>query len=407
VANTALFYPHLYPSEHSLKLAALCWDSVYTLTPLGTDEPPDAIRKLDETLGGVLREEWFERAAEDPTLQDEFERWVGARADALKATPHVLADATEREVVGIFGSKLGSRDRYKRLHELGVVRSESRSHEKRIPSWTLSEFKGESFERPMPVDPMTKSERRDYEKYTKLNDRASKEHNPTKQAALRRKTSEFYERHLVSVRESEQLVWVAKDVALHYLSLCAAHIANEDKRDLVASDQTFTDAVFNDARAHAARVSTTTVEALLPVAIDDLDPKRIAELREELRLERRSHFADVADFVDEFERISSVGEWERLERDAVEQAQLAATSVRNAARRARVELAGTAVGVSLTPPAVASMIASLLGVGLFVPAGIAVALSLVGAQAYLRYRGGSEEMPDRWSYVVKLGRELA
>jgi hypothetical protein len=276
--------------------------------------------------------------------------------------------------------------------------------EKRIPSWSVSEFEW-LFESPF-TGP-TESERREYEPYGELLSRESKESDPVKRAALRREASEYYESHLVTVQDNYRRVWVPEEVALHYLSLCAAHIAGKDKRDLVASDEAFTDAVFTDARAYGARVSTATVEAMLPVGLDGLEPTRIAELREELRLERRSHMADVADFVDEFERIASVGEWERLERDAVEQAQLAADGARRAARRAGVELSGHVVGISLTPPAVASSVASLLGVGLFVPAGIALALSLVGAQAYLRFRERSEQAPERWSYVVKLGRTLA
>jgi hypothetical protein len=328
MANTALFYPHLYPSERSLKLAALSWDSVYTLRPEGSPPPPPAIDELNAALGSVLHDADFRRASDDYRLQVEFGRWVDARIEAIQASPRTPGREIP-EVTELFASRMGVGPGFARLDDLGLLQHDGSGH-----------------------------------------------------------------------------ILVPEDVGLHYLSLCAAHVADKDRRDLAASDQDFTDTIFRNARAQGARVATATVEALLPVGLDELEPVRIAELRNELRLERRSHFTDVADFVDEFERIASAGEWERLERDAVEQAQRAAEGARKAARRARVELAGQAISISLTPPAIASAVASLLGVGLFVPAGIGVALAVVGAQAYLKYREDSEQVPDRWSYVVKLGRSL-
>lgn len=405
MANTALFYPHLYPTKRSLKLAALCWDSVYTLTPSSAvPPPPSQLAELDDALGGVLRTEDFAHASQSYELQEEFARWVDARADELGASAQ-LADREFPDLVALFSGKLGfGAPGFARLSEMGLVRRAWESVERRIPSWQRSEFEERDFE--SPYSGPTDEESRQYEPYSKLKERAASEDEPAKRAELEREATSYYESHLVSVEDGYDRVWIPEIVALHYLSLCAAHVAEDDNRDLVASDETFTDAVFNDARAYGGRVSTATVEALLPVGLDELDAARVAELRQELRLERRSHMTDVSDFVSEFERIASVGEWQRLERDAVEQAQLAEAGVRGAARRARIDLAREAVSISLTPPAVASTIASLLGVGLFVPAGIALALSLVGAQAYLRYREGSDPSPERWSYAVKLGRRL-
>ncbi len=41
------------------------------------------------------------------------------------------------------------------------------------------------------------------------------------------------------------------------------------------------------------------------------------------------------------------------------------------------------LGVTLTPPALASSIASVLGIGIFAPAGIATALSIFAAKTFL------------------------
>jgi hypothetical protein len=70
--NTAIYYPHLYPPLKWLRVAALCWDTVYNIAPSDAPGRPQAISKLDRELGGFIETLPFDRPIRDRELMDEF-----------------------------------------------------------------------------------------------------------------------------------------------------------------------------------------------------------------------------------------------------------------------------------------------------------------------------------------------
>jgi hypothetical protein len=61
--------------------------------------------------------------------------------------------------------------------------------------------------------------------------------------------------------------------------------------------------------------------------------------------------------------------------------------------------------MTLTPPAVATSIASALGIGIFAPAGLALAVALFGVGAMLKHAEAEAKLrQNRWSYVIDVTR---
>lgn len=103
--NTAIYYPHFYPSATWLRLAALLWDRVYTMQLRDTPPPPDDLTALNESLGGVwaiahpfdematISEETSVLAETGPERWDKvlevemvqkFARWLDFRSERLR-----------------------------------------------------------------------------------------------------------------------------------------------------------------------------------------------------------------------------------------------------------------------------------------------------------------------------------
>ncbi len=63
------------------------------------------------------------------------------------------------------------------------------------------------------------------------------------------------------------------------------------------------------------------------------------------------------------------------------------------------------LGLTLTPPALAASIASILKIGIFAPAGIAAGLTLFGVKALLdRDKANAEKSKSPWSYVLDVSK---
>jgi hypothetical protein len=101
--------------------------------------------------------------------------------------------------------------------------------------------------------------------------------------------------------------------------------------------------------------------------------------------------------------VSSEGELNAVVPRIVEVATERVEFVRKNYRRAQVDIGIRAVGLSLTPPALAASLASALGVGIFAPAGIALALGAFAAKTVLDWdKATSEQRVSPWSYVWDL-----
>jgi hypothetical protein len=71
--NTVLYYPHLYPPTEWFRVAALCWDEVYTLQPDASPNAPEELTRLDAALGGILRVARIEEAVDDQAVASAFD----------------------------------------------------------------------------------------------------------------------------------------------------------------------------------------------------------------------------------------------------------------------------------------------------------------------------------------------
>lgn len=129
--------------------------------------------------------------------------------------------------------------------------------------------------------------------------------------------------------------------------------------------------------------------------------ERLAELRSELAANRLRFQAAVQGVVEEFQGVASEGEPHAISLQIVDIAKERVEATRKTYRRSKVSTAVRAVGMTLTPPAIASTVASALGIGIFEPASIAIAVSLFGADALSKQgeaRAKRAESP--WSYVL-------
>ena len=209
----------------------------------------------------------------------------------------------------------------------------------------------------------------------------------------------------LTARWAEDLVYVPRDVALEFLSLCAASLATRDRRDLAAVEERFADAALESAGSLRGSVMTNVVDAYLPRGLDHIDPQRLCELRRQLAEKRHAFQADVQELVDRYVNIASAGELPALEHELVKRANASVEKTRKVYRAHNIEIASQVLGLSFTPPAIASLVASALGIGVFAPAGIAAVVGVAVAKAVKDHRSAwNERAESGWSYVLELQR---
>jgi hypothetical protein len=145
--------------------------------------------------------------------------------------------------------------------------------------------------------------------------------------------------------------------------------------------------------------------AYLPKDFDRIEPGRLAEVRAQLATGRLAYQTEVQETVAKLASISSEGELDTVKRAIAEIAQARVQETRRTYLRSNLTLATETFGVTLTPPALAASLASVLGIGIFAPIGIAAALSLFAAGALLRHaQGRAERANSRWSYVLDVSQ---
>ena len=351
--NTAIYYPHLYPPLKWLRVASLCWDTVYNIEPPDARPRPQALVEFDSVLGGFLEPLAFDLVLGDKALMDEFSDWVEARAEGFRQQPLVEErQALSRDLAYLYPGKLGGLNSpiVDRMQDLGLARVEWTEVSSETQDWQLDVY----HPREIP------------------------------------------------------LLFVPPELADHYLAQCASYLAEQRRSDLATTDGQFTDVVVSGSRAAvAAEVAHTVIDAYLPSDIEHVEPVRLAELRDSLRDERHEFQADVEAIVNGFEQIASEGQMEHLKRDAVDLASAQVDATRRTYQRADLKLVVETLGISVAPPALLATTASLLGVGLFAPIGIAAALSFGTVKAYLAWRErGEQRRKAEWSYVFEIERGL-
>jgi hypothetical protein len=194
--------------------------------------------------------------------------------------------------------------------------------------------------------------------------------------ALERAAEEVRQRSMVTGRDATAVVYLPREIAWYYLSLCASNIARDCRSDLSADGDRFADAAIRNEQGIGADVATAILEAYLPSDPSTLDPRRIREFRETFGTKRLKFQVAVQELVKKCSEVSSETEMDRIARSATELAKEQVEAAKQTYRRAQIDMVVKTIGVSLTPPAVLTYLASALGIGLFPPAGIAAALGL-------------------------------
>ncbi len=104
------------------------------------------------------------------------------------------------------------------------------------------------------------------------------------------------------------MLYLPKDIALYYLSLCTLKAAKEGNRDLVADDEKFMDPVFYDYRSLRGDVATSVLNAYLPNNFHSLNSSIIREFRTEFAAQRLKYDKEIQSICKEFGDVASEGE---------------------------------------------------------------------------------------------------
>lgn len=428
--NTVLYYPYITPRSDWLKMAALCWDKVYRIVPHnGVTNDTDAIRELDEALGGIL--EPVDIRPYGQTIAPQFWEWVEAREERLAQSEWSSDSYRERDAVfGIYTVKFHGEEFVEELNYRGLARVDHNNFRivREEVGWGLARQTEE--DNPDLYEEI-EADRREYERLLEeargaesrarhFEDRArmagfellrkrnegfllQAEEFRRKAEVLKAEAEQIRQENVVATYE-QPIVYLPKDVALHYMSLCAVDAANDDGRDLVADGGKFTDAVLHDYEIRG-EVGTAVLEAYLPENLSELDPERIKEFREEFSAQRLAYQTAVQEIVDQYASTASEGTLETVRKQIEDLARERVNETKKTYQRANQRMVINTLGMSLTPPAIATVIGSALGIGIFAPAGIAAAVSLFAAKVLLdRDEARSEMAKSPWSYVLSAAK---
>ncbi len=410
--NTAIYYPHFYPSEEWLRLGALLWDRVYTMTIRNTPERPPSLDELNEALGGVLSklEPWDRNrlswSLDSEEAEQQFASWLNYRDRRLREQ---IAESPEEFdlLTRLYPNKLEGR-LPRLLSTRRLLRFAARSRNIQIPTWEVASFEHRHLEIPMrEVIPPAGS---DHERYERLRWRAIRAESGGRSgeaAQLRAEAEDIRSRNLVTVEDDTPAYVMARDVARHFLAFCAWKIAEIEHRDVVTDKAHMTDAIMTGDPTLRGDVATAILEAYIPEDFATAAPEKIAECRRELAAERLRFQAEVQSLVASFSQVASADTYDRLKDQLIEIANERIDATKKAYRKARFDLVQQTVTVSLTPPAVAAAAASALHVGVLAPAGIGAMLSLFAAGKIIELRDiRAQRHQSPWSYVLDLGKNL-
>ncbi|MEJ7677206.1 MAG: hypothetical protein WKG06_04900 [Segetibacter sp.] len=211
--------------------------------------------------------------------------------------------------------------------------------------------------------------------------------------------------YLSEVIHEDEMIYMPKDIALHFLSLCASKAANIGNRDLIADGDEFTDVVFYNYRALRGDVTTAILQAYLPENFHSLDIQVINEFRTDFAAQRLKFEKEIQSVCKELGDVASEGELANVKERIVELAKDRVEEVKKTYRRSKIEMIVKAFGVSIAPPAILTSVASALSIGIFAPAAIVSAISILVATKLIELdKAKSDKDKSPWSYVLDSGK---
>ncbi|MBP1135657.1 hypothetical protein JOE31_001889 [Arthrobacter sp. PvP023] len=255
-------------------------------------------------------------------------------------------------------------------------------------------------------DPEQGSDEERYKTLIRQADLEGRGGNSQAATALRAAAREILRRNEVTVPKLGKY-YLPRDVAFHYLSLCAGRLAVMGQRDLVTDRGQFTDVVLSSDLQLRGEVATAVIEAYLPADLLHVEVQRLAECREELSVNRLKFQAEIHGLVKTFSEVASVDTFESLKGQLVQIGQERIKQTQRTYRRAKFDVSPQALMVSLTPPALATAAESVLQSGVIGPIGLAATLALFAAGKVLDLRQArTNRDASPWSYVLDLSQRL-
>lgn len=193
-------------------------------------------------------------------------------------------------------------------------------------------------------------------------------------------------------------------IADHYMSLCAAKLAEVEGADLFADQETFAEtAMFN--KQVRGKITKSIVEAYIPENLASLEIAQIGDLRKELSAQRLKFQGAVQSLCDEFAKTTSEEKFQSKQKEILEIATERVELVKGTYERAKLMAVLTGLGMSLIPGSIAQ-VASMLGVGVFLPAAIVSAIATVTASILIQREKARDEMKSSsWSYVLQVAQQ--
>ncbi|HEX8397665.1 MAG TPA: hypothetical protein VF644_10175 [Pyrinomonadaceae bacterium] len=365
---STVYYPSLFPSENWLRLAALCWDKVYTLHYQKSPQIPAEIDDFNNQLRDFIIPQNTVELGRLKSVSQSFKEWLRSFPQAkIELSDELIGEGDWYEM---FGDKIPG-DILEKLQTRSLVKTSG---------GRLREAKE-----------MVSSEL--YEQYER------KEGEGKLSFIKRIRQEQNY------IDSSPLVIHLPKEIALHYMSLCAAKLAEEKKADLFADREIFAEtAIFNP--QVRGEITTSIMEAYVPENLLSMEISQIADLREELSAQRLKFQGAVNSLCDEYLKLTTEAELHSIQKRIIEIAEERIDLVENTYRRAHQTAILKGIGMALIPGSV-SVISSWLGVGIFFPAAIASAMATATATFLIdREKAGEEMKSSSWSYVLQIGQKV-
>jgi hypothetical protein len=405
--NGVLAYPHFFPPPDWLKLAALCWDKIYTLRETGAARP-DYIEEFEANVPEVLDRIEVAEFSADPAVREQFEHWLAAHGHDQASSMAPIASRQSQYIM--IDGLVGPDDRewfQESLRKNGLL-SRSKKAPHRVPRW---EFEPRLLypEGPAGPDPHAETRFRFYEAV------ASGDHRLAKKLLKKDLPNDMHSRLQRLLRPADvspdefagDVVFLPPEVPFHFLALCAARAAGARGLDLATDNNAFVGTCHYDRGQVAADVGLRLIQAVVPADGSALDMSQIADLRREFSTRRLQYQREVQGLCDEFTQLFSEQSLRTAAKRIEELARARVEESQQIYRRAKAEVVLRTFGVAIAPPAIMTSIASMVGIGLFAPATIAAGLATVIGLTLVE--GKKIEMNKEkaaWSYILDLRGRL-
>jgi hypothetical protein len=448
-----LCYPNILIDKQWLKLTALYWDNIYVIASNQLLEYVSAaeetyiaeIEQLSQTLDLPLHHVLVEDLWSSD-MDEEFRKWIDKNSNVLTSKSAV----TRYELLWEDKKPLFFSGAFALLESMGlVVNTPGEKHKVRIPIWEHhlrlpEEYLGtaeseppatklfvlERSRRNMPhpkkaeraARRVRRSEVRVHSRevlvrpearlalarFVRARRSAERAPDSTTRDLLQQEVDRIYEESLVEIETQDRsLMEMRADIASEYFARIALAAAERYGADLFANNEYFARTALLQKATLGTDVAIGTLKAFIPKDVEAMTPEQIGELRKSSKTQRLRYQKEISSLIKEYGVLTSESRFVALKRRLIDLASERVEETRQAYKHLKLETVLRSFGVALTPPALASGLASILGTGIFAPAAIAAAVGLFAAQTLLSVdRARLEREKSAWSYILNLQGHL-